>query len=193
MAYAIHTFDTQDLVEAPSIVQIQSLAGFDNKILVGSTNGELLLFEVNTSTNQNVDLKLLHHDRYFSLGNILQIEVKSFGRDKLLFSLSNNGIQIHKIASEDCSIVRFSTKSETKGASLFACNQLQSAVKPFVQVCVAIGQTLHLFFLKNDKLEKFQKYVKLDSAAKQIVWYKANICIGTSHGYLIYDVSSTIK
>lgn len=193
MAYTIHTFEIKDLVESPDIVQIQSLAGFENKILLGTINGHLLLFEVNTSTNQNIDLKLLHHKRHFSSGNILQIDVKSFGRDKLLFSLSNNVIQIDKIANDDYTIVPLSTNSETKGASLFACNQFQSAAKPFVQVCVVIDQMVHLFYLKNDKLRRFQKPIQLDSTTKQIVWYKTSICIGTSSGYFIYDVSSTIK
>lgn len=184
MAYTVQSHKIGDLVQAPDLAQIQALAGYEDKILIGTANGQLLLIQY-TPTNQ---LSVLHHNQNFSSAAILQLEVKSI--DKFVISLSSSLVQIHQI-KDDYTIVPFVTDSQmTKGASIFACNQFQSE-NSFLQVCFADGQMVRLLRMKNNTLEQFQKPIKLESTAKNMVWWKSSICIGTlSNGYLLYDVSS---
>lgn len=90
MAYTIHTHETS--------LQIQSLTGLNNKVLVGTTDGQLLMFQTNITQDDKVDFILLNKQNFGE--NILQIEIQSVGTDELLLSLTNNAMQIHRIAGD---------------------------------------------------------------------------------------------
>lgn len=178
-AYTVHPFPIQ--------IGLESLACYSDKVLVGTENGHLLTYAVvESAQNHELDLKLLSQKNNFSPNPIVQIDVRSFGSDHLLFSLSGGIVEIHKITDFNYESL---AKIEVKNASMFACNQYRTAESLIVQICVAFGEKIHLFRWKNDRLERFQKPVELCGNPKRMLWHKKNICIGLTTGYFIYDVS----
>lgn len=108
-----------------------------------------LMFQTNITQDDKVDFLLLNKQHFGE--NILQIEIQSVGTDELLLSLTNNAIQIHRIAVDAYDIC---SSIKIKEASVFASNVFEN---PCLQVCVGGSRQLHLLRLKNNNLQYFRK------------------------------------
>lgn len=96
----------------------------DDKILLGTRNGHLLMYMVKENSDKSeIDFELMKHDNSFSSQPIAQIDVVP--KDELFFSLTSGLIGIYKIQNNSFNHVH--TSDITKGASLFVFNGNQSA------------------------------------------------------------------
>lgn len=163
----------------------------DNNVLLGTRQGHLLMYAVEQNASERkMDLQLLQYDKNFSKKPITQIAV--IPEYQLLFSLTDNLVEIHDIARHNFPIIHSNTN--TKGASLFALNvnrstSLTGEVALLVRLCVVIKRQLQFWYWKHDKLLQYRHSIQLDDTPKTLVWHKNSICIGFKTDYVMYDVS----
>lgn len=163
----------------------------DNNVLLGTRQGDLLMYEVKQDPNERkMNLQLLQYDKNFSKKPITQIDVVP--QYELLFSLTDNLIGIHHISRHNFPIVH--SNPDTKGASLFALNvsrivSLTDNVTFLIGLCVVVKRQLQFWFWKDNKLLKYRDAIQLDDTPKSVVWFENTICIGFKTDYVIYDVS----
>ncbi|XP_055308436.1 vam6/Vps39-like protein [Sitodiplosis mosellana] len=173
-------------------VQIESLACYDNNVLLGTRQGHLLMYAVEqNATESKMDLQLLQYDKNFSKKPITQIDV--IPEYQLLFSLTDGLVSIHDIARHNFPVVH--SNSNTKGAMLFALNvnrttALTGETALVVRLCVVIKRQLQFWYWKHDKLLQYREPIQLDDSPKAVVWLENAICIGFKTDYIVYDISS---
>lgn len=173
---------------------IEAMACLGEKIFVATANRHMLTYSV--KLNPKVEFNLVKHDYNFASQKIIQMETATLFDNALLFSLSSNLIKVHEINTKsDIDNVYSSYKvvhagNQTIGATAFAINKKVSAENSMLQLCTIAGETIRFFNWKANILQQqYKRFVKLESAPRQIMWYKSSIYIGFSTGFAIYDVS----
>lgn len=149
------------------------------------------------SEQRTATFELLKSDQNFSSEPIVQIDVGLVDFDSYyLFSLSQGIIRVHKIGSQGFDFVHSNT--ETKGASLFALNQYETAENlKVVQICVVVKRQLKFWYFKGGEFLKHSKDIEIRNTfvgqPKHIIWNKTTISVGYVSGYVIYDVGSFLS
>ncbi|CAG2066437.1 unnamed protein product, partial [Timema podura] len=97
-------------------VQIESIAAYDENLLIGTRQGHLLMYSVSCRYGEHKhDVQLLRYNKTFSKKPIQQLAV--IPDYHLLVSLTDNVICVH-----DISVINFPTITvvqRTRGATLF--------------------------------------------------------------------------
>ena len=105
-------YTIKQLLKLPLV--IESLASFDDYLLVGTKQGHLLMY----TTKGNQEVQLLRSNKYFSKKPILQIQgIPEFS---ILVALSDNIVSVHDIDLAVTNFPTVSTVSKSRGAHLFA-------------------------------------------------------------------------
>lgn len=127
--------------------QIESLAAFENTLIIGTRQGFLLTYSIQPNVEESkVDIQLLHFNKIFSKKPIVQLEVVP--ELKMLFSLSDNVVMVNDINKPNTPLLHCATK--TKYATVFAIDSLTSKsltgdVTVLVRLCVAVRKSLQLW------------------------------------------------
>ncbi|XP_055613436.1 vam6/Vps39-like protein [Uranotaenia lowii] len=172
-------------------VQIESMAGFENKLILGTRQGHLLMysFEPNPDSNK-LDLQLLQYDKNFSKKPITQIE--AIPEYKLIFSLSDGVVNVNDYSRHGFPLIH--TAQKTKGATVFALDikkskSLTGELALVCRLCVAVKRKLQCYYWKQNELLEFGNDIDLNDVPKTIAWNNSWICVGFKTEYVIYDIS----
>lgn len=172
-------------------VQIESMTGFENKLILGTRQGHLLMysFEPNPETNK-LDLQLLQYDKNFSKKPITQIE--AIPEYKLIFSLSDGVVNVNDYSRHGFPLIHAAQK--TKGATVFALDikkskSLTGELALVCRLCVAVKRKIQCYYWKQNELLDFGKDIDLNDVPKTIAWNNNCICVGFKTEYVIYDLS----
>ncbi|XP_001853245.2 vam6/Vps39-like protein [Culex quinquefasciatus] len=172
-------------------VQIESMTGFENKLILGTRQGHLLMysFEPNQETNK-LDLQLLQYDKNFSKKPITQIE--AIPEYKLIFSLSDGVVNVHDYSRHGFPLIH--TAQKTKGATVFALDvkkskSLTGELIVLVRLAVAAKRKLQCYYWKQNTLLEFGNDIDLNDVPKTIAWNNNHICVGFKTEYVMYDIS----
>ncbi|XP_035892749.1 vam6/Vps39-like protein [Anopheles stephensi] len=174
-------------------VQIESMAGFDNKLILGTRQGHLLMysFEPNAETNK-LDLQLLQYDKNFSKKPITQIDV--IPEYTLLFSLTDGLLNVNDFSRHGFPLIH--SAQRTKGANVFALDikrskSLTSEIKIVCRVCVAVKRKLQCYYWKQHELLSLDSEIDLNDVPKTVAWNNNFICVGYKTEYVLYDMSAS--
>ncbi|XP_055540397.1 vam6/Vps39-like protein [Wyeomyia smithii] len=172
-------------------VQIESMTGFENKLILGTRQGHLLMysFEPNPDTNR-LNLQLLQYDKNFSKKPVTQIEAIS--EYKLIFSLSDGIVNVNDYSRHGFPLIH--TAQKTKGATEFALDikkskSLTGELALVCRLCVVVKRKLQCYYWKQNGLLEFGNDIDLNDVPKTIAWNNNCICVGFKTEYVIYDIS----
>lgn len=163
----------------------------ENNVILGTRQGHLLMYSLQPLPNENkMNLQLLQYDRNFSKKPITQIEV--IPEHKLLFSLSDNLINVNDISRQNFPLIHSAIK--TKGANVFALDRTRVSTDTgervlIVRLCVAVKRKLQFWFWKHDKLLELNQEIELNDVPKVLSWSDNFICVGFKTEYIMFDVS----
>ncbi|XP_071441568.1 vam6/Vps39-like protein [Hetaerina americana] len=176
-------------------LQIDSIAAYDDKLLVGTSIGHLLMYSVSCRLGERKnDVQLLGYHKMFSKKPIQQMAVVP--EYQLLISLSDNVISVHDITTINFSLI--STIQRTKGASIFSldikrCQSLTGETAVTVRLCVAVKRKLQLFYWKNGTFNDLREDLCLPDIPKSLVWCEETICIGFKGEYCLLQITGEQK
>lgn len=175
-------------------MQIESIAAFDDNVILGTRQGVLLMYSIKSNPReQKTDFQLLQYNKTFSKKPIMQLEVV---RDlKILFSLSDNIVSVNDVNHHNSPLIH--TAANTKGANVFAIDSktsesLTGELVPLVRMCVAIKRKLQLWYWKYDHLKELQESIDLSDVPKGLAFSGNSICVGYKTEYVLYDISTPI-
>lgn len=172
-------------------IQIESIAAFDNNVILGTRQGHLLQYSIQSNPEEGkIDLQLLQYNKTFSKKPIVQLEV--IPELKILFSLSDNTISVNDISKHNFPIIHVAIK--TKGANVFAMDvqkskSLTGEMALVVRMCVAIKRKLQLWYWKYNQLLEYGKDIELTDVPRVMSWSGNSICIGFKTEYILYDIT----
>ncbi|CAO1435563.1 unnamed protein product [Diamesa tonsa] len=172
-------------------VQIESIAGYGNNIILGTRQGHLLQYTFQQHATENkMELQLLQYDKNFSKKPINQIEV--IEDNSLLFSLSDNVISVNDTSRHNFPLIHQAVR--TKGANVFCLDvkrlsSLTEQITLTVRVCVAVKRKLQLYYWKRDELLEFAPDIELNDIPKMLAWTGNFICVGYKTEYCLFDIS----
>lgn len=181
-----------DAYEAKSILEklplkIESIACYDDVLLVGTNNGPLLLYKVKKSSGPGdlkYDVVLERSNKAFSKKAIQQLY--AVPELFLLISLSDNVISVHDLTNFSL----ITTVQKTKGATLFATDvrtlELNSGeTATILQMCVANKRKLQLMTWKNREFIELTQDLQLYDIPRALTWFSDRICVGFKKDYFI--------
>ncbi|XP_049943822.1 vam6/Vps39-like protein [Schistocerca serialis cubense] len=185
-------------------VQIESIAAYDDNLLVGTKTGHLLMYSIlcrgtnsydatasGSGANKH-DVQLLRYNKNFSKKPIQQLAVVP--DYQILVSLSDNVICVH-----DMNAINFPTMTtvhRTKGATLFALDikkytSLTGETTVAVRMCVAVKRRLQLFYWKNGSFLDLRDDVIVSDIPRALAWCDETICVGFKGEYCLVQLSNS--
>lgn len=186
-----------DAYEASPILEklplkIESIACYDDVLLVGTKEGHLLQYRAKksrTSGETKYEVTLERSNKAFSKKPINQLHAVS--ELFLLISLSDNVVSVHDLATFGL----ITTLSKTRGASLFAVDvqkhvSLSGETQATLQMCVATKRKLQLMYWKNRDFLDLVDDLTLYDIPRAMTWCKDCICVGFKRDYFTVKVKS---
>ncbi|XP_035774752.1 vam6/Vps39-like protein isoform X2 [Anopheles albimanus] len=172
-------------------VQIESMIGFENKLILGTRQGHLLMysFELNSETGK-LDLQLLQYDKNFSKKPITQVDV--LPEYKLLFSLTDGLLNVNDFGRHGFPLIHSAVK--TKGATVFALDvqvsrSLTSDVAVVCRVVVAVKRKLQCYYWKQNQLLTLINDIDLNDVPRTVALNNTFICVGYKTEYVLFDIN----
>lgn len=182
-----------DCAQLPKLgVQIESLAAFDDKLLIGTKQGTLITCSVTIGYGDvKHDLKLTRICKTFSKKPINQLAV--IPEYDLVIKLSDNIVTTHDLSDINCPMLN--TLNKTKGATLFTLDSKQNVSltgnsSDLVRLCVCVKRKLQIYFLKHREFLELCE-INLPDTPRSIAWANESICIGFRGGYSLLKLPST--
>ncbi|KAK7104918.1 vam6/Vps39-like protein [Littorina saxatilis] len=169
---------------------IESVACYENILLVGTKQGHLLQYKI--TRNPPSEPKKYHTDlersnKSFSKKPITQIV--AVPELFILISLSDNVISVHDLVTFNS----ITTVHKTKGATLFAVDcrpeTTQTGSTHYLRVGVASKRKIQLFFWKNRDFHELLSDLSLYDYPHALSWSKDSLCVGFKRDY--YIINST--
>lgn len=187
----------------PSGLFIETLAAYDDYLLVGTKSGNLLLYSLSSTPQGNAkggsskcDIKLLHSNKAFSKKNIAQIEVVP--DVNMMICLADSIVSVFDLSQGNLNSV--TTISKTKGAHLFTVNSqkhktITGEVVHSIRLCVAIRKKLQLYYWKprEKKFLELTEDMSLCDIPRTIVWCCESLCLGFKSEYSIMKMTGEPK
>ncbi|XP_046383475.1 vam6/Vps39-like protein [Ischnura elegans] len=176
-------------------VQIDSIAAYDDKLLVGTSKGHLLMYSVSFRLGERKnDVQLLGYHKMFSKKPIQQMAVVP--EYQLLISLSDSVVSVHDMTTINFSLI--TTVKKTRGASLFSldikkCQSLTGRTSTTVRLCVAVKRRLQLFYWKNNQFHDLREDLCVPDIPKALVWCGETICVGFKGEYCLLELTGEQK
>lgn len=172
---------------------IESIACYENVLLVGTKQGHLLQYKI--TRNPLTDPKKYHTDlersnKSFSKKPITQIV--AVPELFILISLTDNIISVHDLLTFNF----ICTVAKTKGATLFAVDckphDTQSgaiATQYYLRMGVASKRKIQLFYWKNRDFLELLNDLSVYDIPHALCWSKDSLCVGFKRDY--YIINST--
>lgn len=177
-------------------VQIESMAAYDDNLLIGTREGHLLMYNVPSMFDDNHKLELLRHSKNFNKKRINQIDVVS--EYNLLIILTDNIVCIHDLNSPN--FQQICQLSKTRGATLFTLDvqstqSLTGEKNTVVRLCVAVKRKLQLYYWKGKKFEEFKDFeLTVPDIPRQLSWCGETLILGfRGLSYTIFDLNGKAK
>lgn len=158
-------------------LQIESAAAYDDKVLIGTRQGHLLVYKLVSRGPPDVpkyDVKLCSSNKSFSKKPIVQLCV--IPELSLLISLSDNAVTVHHLSLEpNTPPIECPALSKCKGCTLFAVNvqkqtTLTGEVTITLMLCAAVKRKLELFYWKNNTFCEHPQDLCVPDTPRSIVW-----------------------
>nr|XP_012223795.1 PREDICTED: vam6/Vps39-like protein [Linepithema humile] len=177
-------------------VQIESMAAYDDNLLIGTREGHLLMYNVPTVFDDSHKLELLRHSKNFNKKRINQIEVVP--EYNLLIILTDNIVCIHDLNSPN--FQQICQLPKTRGATLFTLDiqstqSLTGERNTVVRLCVAVKRKLQLYYWKAKRFEEFNDFeLTVQDIPRQLSWCGETLILGfRGLSYTIFDLSGKPK
>ncbi|RLU19122.1 hypothetical protein DMN91_009480 [Ooceraea biroi] len=177
-------------------VQIESMAAYDDNLLIGTREGHLLMYNVPTVYDDSHKLELLRHSKNFNKKRINQIDVVP--QYNLLIILTDNIVCVHDLNSPNFQQICQLTK--TRGATLFTLDvqsteSLTGEKNTVVRLCVAVKRKLQLYYWKGKKFEEFKDFeLTVPDIPRQLSWCGETLILGfRGLSYTIFDLNGKAK
>ncbi|XP_012531879.1 vam6/Vps39-like protein [Monomorium pharaonis] len=177
-------------------VQIESMAAYDDNLLIGTREGHLLMYNVPSVFDDSHKLELLRHSKNFNKKRITQIDVVP--EYNLLIILTDNIVCIHDLNSPN--FQQICQLPKTRGATLFTLDvksteSLTGEKNTVVRLCVAVKRKLQLYYWKGKKFEEFNDFeLTVPDIPRQLSWCSEMLILGfRGLSYTIYDLSGKPK
>ncbi|RZF37701.1 hypothetical protein LSTR_LSTR003112 [Laodelphax striatellus] len=189
----LEAYETQHLLKLT--VQIESLAAYDDNLLVGTKQGHLLMYSVTPRSGElKRDMQLLRYNKLFSKKPIQQLEVVP--EHNILIRLSDNIISVHDMAIINFPII--TTIQKTKGATLFTMDvkkqeSLTGGLAVTVRICVAVKRKLQLYYWKNADFHEFRSDLTVADVPRALDWCNETLVIGLKNDYWLIELSEAAK
>uniref|UniRef100_A0A4W5JI69 CNH domain-containing protein n=1 Tax=Hucho hucho TaxID=62062 RepID=A0A4W5JI69_9TELE len=166
------------------LVDMNSLAGWFDWLLVGTKPGHLLLYRIKKDAGTNrFEVTLEKSNKNFSK-KIQQLFIVS--QYKILISLLENNIHVHDLLT----FQQITVVSKAKGATLFACDlQLSPSGDAQLRMCVAVKKKLQLYYWKDREFYELQGDFAAPDIPKSMAWCQNSICVGFKRDYYLIRVS----
>ncbi|XP_063978335.1 vam6/Vps39-like protein isoform X3 [Diachasmimorpha longicaudata] len=166
-------------------VQIESMAAYDDNLLIGTREGHLLIYNVPPKSNEYGKLELLRYSKNFSKKKIVQVDVVP--EFNLLILLTDDIICVHDLNS--INIQQINQLPKTKGATLFALDiqeaeSLTGEKNAVVRLCVAVKRKLQLYYWKGrenqfkDLGAESRNELSLPDVPKELAWCGETLIVG---------------
>ncbi|KAH0553998.1 vam6/Vps39-like protein [Cotesia glomerata] len=161
-------------------VQIESMAAYDDNLLIGTREGHLLIYNVPMKSNEYGKLELLRYSKNFSKKRIVQVDVVP--EYSLLILLTDDIICVHDLNSVN--IQQINQLSKTKGATLFALDVQRAGSLTGVRLCVAVKRKLQLYYWKanNNQFEDLgdepRNEISLSDVPRELAWCGETLIVG---------------
>lgn len=168
---------------------IESIACYDNILLVGTKQGHLLQYRI--TRNPPSEAKKYHTDlersnKSFSKKPITQ--VAAVPELFILISLSDNVISVHDLVTFNL----ITTVNKTKGATLFAvdckpCPTQTGNTQYELRIGVASKRKIQLFYWKNRDFHELLSDLSLYDYPHALSWSRDSLCVGFKRDYYIIN------
>ncbi|KAH8382910.1 hypothetical protein KR009_005771 [Drosophila setifemur] len=180
-AYEVHSILKQG-------VQIESIAAYDNHVILGTRSGQLIMYSVDEQNE--VDMRMFNKN--FSRKPITQMEV--IAAENLLFVLTDNLVQVCDISRIESNFAFMHSAPDSRGCTLFTMDvdsqkSTTGEVATFIRVCCAIRRRLVFFFWKKNMLVSLQLSIDLTDVPRSLCWVGHAVCVGYKDEYVVYDIS----
>ncbi|XP_011301039.1 vam6/Vps39-like protein [Fopius arisanus] len=182
-------------------VQIESMAAYDDNLLIGTREGHLLIYNVPPKFNEYGKLELLSYSKNFSKKRIVQVDVVP--EFNLLILLSDDIICVHDLNS--LNIQQINQLPKTKGATLFALDvqeaeSLTGEKNTVVRLCVAVKRKLQLYYWKGRENQfkdlgvESRNELSLPDVPRELAWCGETLIVGF-HGisYTLLSLEGKMK
>ncbi|XP_012056749.1 PREDICTED: vam6/Vps39-like protein [Atta cephalotes] len=177
-------------------VQIESMAAYDDNLLIGTREGHLLMYNVPVVFDDSHKLELLRHSKNFNKKRINQIDVVP--EYNLLIILTDNIVCIHDLNSPN--FQQICQLPKTRGATLFtleiqSTESLTGEKNTVVRLCVAVKRKLQLYYWKGKKFEEFNNFeLTVPDIPRQLSWCGETLILGfRGLSYTIFDLNDKPK
>ncbi|TGZ32275.1 Vam6/Vps39-like protein [Temnothorax longispinosus] len=196
----LKTATMHDAYEETSIlnitVQIESMAAYDDNLLIGTREGHLIMYNVPSVFDDSHKLELLRHSKNFNKKRINQIDVVP--EYNLLIILTDNIVCIHDLNSPN--FQQICQLPKTRGATLFtlevqSTQSLTGEKNTVVRLCVAVKRKLQLYYWKGKKFEEFNDFeLTVPDIPRQLSWCGETLILGfRGLSYTIFDLNGKPK
>ncbi|XP_071079249.1 vam6/Vps39-like protein isoform X1 [Haliotis cracherodii] len=173
-------------------LQIESIACYDDILLVGTKQGHLLQYKIKRSTRvqeKKFEVTLERSNKSFSKKPITQLA--AIPEHYILISLSDNVISVHDLQSFGL----VTCVSKTKGATLFATDvQKAPSITGGEQTTLRIGvsskRRVQLFYWKNRDFYELLADLSLYDVPRAMAWCKESLCVGFRREYYMISVKN---
>ncbi|XP_043251331.1 vam6/Vps39-like protein [Colletes gigas] len=177
-------------------VQIESMAAYDDNLIIGTREGHLLMYNVPSVSDESHRLELLRHSKNVNKKRISQIDVVP--EYNLLIILTDNIVCVHDLNSPNFQQVYQLQK--TRGATLFTLD-IQSSKNlienenTVVHLCVAVKRKLQLYLCKGKKFEEFKNFeLSVPDIPRELSWCGGSLILGfRGLSYTILDLDGKPK
>ncbi|KAK6183438.1 hypothetical protein SNE40_010920 [Patella caerulea] len=168
---------------------IESIACYDDILLVGTKQGHLLQYKVKKvkgSGESKFEVNLERSNKAFAKKPITQLE--AVPELFILISLSDNVICVHDLMSFDL----VTTVNKTKGATLFSVDlekptNLEGKIQYNLRICVTSKRRAQFYYWKNRDFYDLLNELSLYDMPRAMAWCKDSICIGFKRDYFLIN------
>lgn len=173
-------------------LHIESVACYNNTLLVGTKQGQLLVYTVQPTGNHEPKFSVLleRANKAFSKKPITQLAVVP--EYHILISLSDSVVSVHDLTV----FAQITCLTKSRGATLFAVDLQQKQqliggdVQYSLRMCVAVKRKLQLYRWKNRDFHELMADLSVPDIPKAMAWCKDSLCIGFKRDYFLIQVNS---
>jgi len=176
-------------------LSIESIACFDQTLLVGTNKGVLLQYKVSKGSTNKLEVQLERSNKSFAKKPITQLA--AIPDLFILISLSDNVISVHDLTS----LTLINCVNKTKGAALFAVDvklikaKYSDQYEPFLRIGVAsTKRKIQIFKWDKKDFVEILSDLSLYDVPRALSWCKDSLCAGFKREYfLIHSITGQLK
>lgn len=185
-------FEYASILERLPLI-IESIATYDNHLLVGTRPGHLLVYSIKDGTgDQRFEVQLKRSNKLFSKKPIVQLSVVP--ELNLLISLSDYVVSVHDLDS----FILKSVLNKTRGATFLAIDiqkhkrstVFDSSPSLALRMCVSVRKRLMLYHWKHGQFEEMGEDLGVPDVAKTVAWSGDSLCVGFKRDYYLIKIAT---